>query len=417
MNYSEIKFEQGINSYYHNLGNDFACFALWKPAIGYRTKIHDLLASDFEILLETEIIWSDKNLKQNARRLYESPLKYKVPLEKWPEGHERKIGGNNFILFVVKDSSPTYTYARSVSNQIELSNIRITHTKETIRQWIYKDLNVNFGIHSTNNIHEFFFQAPLLLGVSIFEKLIAGKKINLPKLEKDLEGADGWETWEDFFSVLNYTSDYLVLRGFEGLPRFNKQKDLDVLTAKYQRFASAAGALQVPHQPYKGVVYVDGEKISLDIRYVGDDYYDASWAKEMLLTKIMKDGVQIPRADHYFFSLLFHAKVQKPQVKPDYIGILDQLATALNFEWFKADTIDDDKAMGILLNGYFKSNGYFYKDPLDSGVYKNYSVIRELPKQEFSTVHNWIIKLKAATLTYAPKGMIRFLKNIKKRYL
>src|SRR5699024_310937 len=109
-----------------------------------------------------------------------------------------------------------------------------------------------YAIHSTNNIYEFFFQVPLLLGVKLFEKIISEEHIQLNVLRKDLEGANGWNSWNEVIDILNATTNYLVLRGFETLPMYNPEKDIDVLTDNYQRFASVLGAEQINKKPYKG---------------------------------------------------------------------------------------------------------------------------------------------------------------------
>jgi len=121
---------------------------------------------------------------------------------------------------------------------------------------------------------------------------------------------------------------------------------------------------------------INGEEISLDLRFVGDKYYDTSWQKDMLDRKVLKKGLFIPGEDDYFFSLLFHCKVQKSSVKEKYYGTLADLAKRLHFSWYQSDLLSDDKAIGEILNGYFNSQGYYYENPLDAGVYRNRSVIK-----------------------------------------
>ncbi len=415
MNYSDVIFKKGASGYSHNLESDFACFALWKPARPYREKIRELLSSKFEILLETEIVWSVENFKQNAARLYESPMKSNIPKEKWPKGHEEKIGDRKFILFVVKDSNPNYTYAMSVSKKIELSNLNVVAAKYQIRDWIFDDLKIKFAVHSTNNIQEFLFQASLIFGIDLLKRLMNGDKPKIETISKDLEGANGWKNWKEFFDILNLTSNYLVLRGFETLPKENPEKDLDILTDNYQRFASALGATQLSHQPYKGVVNVNDERISLDMRYIGDKYYDVAWAKEMINTKVNRNGVFVPRDDHYFFSLLFHAKVQKPKVKEKYIGILDELSKTSSFDWYKSEQLNNDKAMGQLLDGYFRSHCYYYEDPLDNGVYKNESVIKFIQSNRLLKIDFWTKKIEGKLIQILPVKTIQTLKKIKRK--
>lgn len=416
MYYADIHFKKEVDGFSHNLKNDFACFALWKSARPYRDKIRDLLSSKFEILLETEIVWSEEHFKHNAARLYETPIKSNIPKEKWTNGHEKKIGERKFILFVVKDSNPNYTYAMSVSKKIELSNLNVVNAKYQIRDWVFEDSKTKFAVHSTNNIQEFFFQAPLLLGIDIFKKMINGETLKIEQISKDLEGANGWANWQEVFNILNITNNYLVLRGFETLPIENPEKDLDVLTDNYQRFASALGASQPSHQPYKGRIKVNKESISLDIRYIGDKYYDVAWAKEMLQTKVNRNEVFVPRKDHYFFSLLFHAKVQKPKVKEKYVSIFEEIAQNLNFGWYKTEKLNDDKFIGQLLDGYFRANYYYYEDALDKGVYKNESVIKYIQSNRTVTLKFWTKKIEGKLMQVLPVSTIRVLKKVKRKF-
>jgi hypothetical protein len=416
--YSDIKFEKIDDSFKHNIDGDFACFTLWANARPYRDRIRELLQERFEILLETEIVWSKKNFHDNAERLYETPiLANELKRKNRRSVHANKIGDNKFILFVIRDTDSYYTFAKSASEKIELSNLNVVNAKYEIRNWIRKDLAVNFAVHSTNSIYEFFFQAPLFLGPELFEKILNGKKQFCNKIEKDLEGANGWESYEEVFQILNLTSNYLVQRSFETLPYKNEEKDIDLLTDNYQRLASALGARQFKKQPYKGYVLIDNEKVSLDIRFVGDKYYDTSWQKDMLRYKKCIDGVQVPREDMYFFSLLFHCKAQKGSVKEKYIGILENIADNLNITWYNTSLLFDDKAVGKILKGYFQSQGYYYQEPVDYGVYKNNKVIKYLPKEIAVTPKKpRFLRLKAFLKEILPSKVIFLLrKAINKR--
>lgn len=410
---SDIKFKKSGNAFTHSLGDDFVYFALWKKARPYRDKIRKRLEESFEILLETEVHWSDQYFHQNAARLYEEPIYNNISQKKYHSMHANKIGDNAFIIFVVKDKAPEYTYAMSVSGKIELSNINVVKAKTEIRKWIQYDINAQYAVHSTNNIYEFFYQIPLLLGVENFRKLLGGQKLDVPFVSQDLAGAEGWESWQQLFEILNITTNYLVLRGFESLPINNLEPDLDVLTEHYQRLASALGATQKPNQPYKAFIYVGGKEISLDIRYIGDKYYDPTWAKDMLATKVNRRNVMIPDESHYFFSLLYHAKVQKPQVKEKYIGILQNVAENLGFDWYNSTMLKDDTQIGKIIGGFMATQQYYYEDPVDQGVYKNKKVIKHLQTPQNSAFkETWQQKAERKAQQILPRSMYLSIKKI-----
>jgi|SRR5690554_1882020 len=411
-NFSDIKFGVKENRFYHNIGDDFACFALWKSARPYRDEIRRLLSEEFEILAELEIKWSEKYFNDNASRLYEVPINYKSVKEDWKSNHAKKIGDTTFILFIIKDNTPQYSYAMSVSKKIELSNLNVVRVKYQMRDLIEKDTGAKYGVHSTNNIYEFFYQVPLLLGVDLFEKILDNKKIEEKFIEKDLEGAGGWSNYHYLFKLLNVASNYLVQRGFETLPFENEEKDIDFLTDNYQRLASLLGAYQEPLKPYKGNVLVNNEKIDVDIRFVGDKYYDASWQKNMLEERKLNNGVYIPREDDYFFSLLYHCKVQKKEVKKKYIPILKELANNLNFQWFTPELLADNKSIGNILNGYFQSQGYSYENPIDAGVIKNGEVIKYLPiNLVFKPNVSAKQRIKKMIKSFLPKEVVSLLRK------
>lgn len=409
MHYSDIQFTLKENIFHSNLEGDFACFALWQDARPFLEEIRKVLKNRFEILLETEIVWTEKNFHSNAQRIYEVPIT-KENQNITESIHGKKIGGNAFILFVIKDKNPFYTHAQSVSGKIEMTNLNIVNVKYTIRDWIFKKTGKKYGVHSTNNIFEFYFQVPLLLGIKRFEKLINGEKIEEPKIEKDLEGANGWESYKELFSILNLTCNYLVQRGFEDLPSSNPEKDIDFLSDNYQRLASALGAKQNLNKPYKAQIIVDNEIVSLDIRYVGDKYYDPVWASKMLKNKVLKNSIYIPRKDDYFFSLLYHAKIQKPQVKQKYILVLENLAEQMHFNWYKTKYLNDNAIIGKAMKGFFDANGYFYEDPIDKGVYKNQEIIKNLPSHKIVEKRKFV-KIKSKLYPYIPS----FIINIKKK--
>lgn len=412
MRYSDLHLNLINNKFKHNLNSDFGYFALWKDAIQFKSEIKDFLADKFEILLEAEVEWSEEFFYENACRIYEHPLN--------KSGRDRnnriieKIGNRKFYIFVVKDASPNYSYAISVSKNVELSNLNIVEAKAIFREWIFGKTKERYGVHSTNSIFEFFFQAPLILGVNLFCRILNEEKINHLSIKKDLEGAGGWKNYYELFNILNLTNNYLVQRGFEELPENNPEMDIDFLTDNYQRLASTIGLVQDIKRPYKGYIYINNEKISIDIRFVGDNYYNNVWEKNMLQRKIFKNNVFTPRDDDYFFTLLYHAKVHKKKVKEKYIGILSKLAEELNFKWYNMNLIENDKLIGQILNGYYSGNGYFFERPIDSGVFNNNAVTANFyrNKERIGAQDSLITKGKKRIKRMIPMKIKKLIKNV-----
>lgn len=382
---------------------DYSYVAIWKNARPFVSDIRTYLSNRFEILLETKIIWSEAYFKQNAARLYEVPL-FENREQNPIVDHSHKIGDLEFIIFVLKDEAPKYNYHPSVSGRIEQSNSAVVDAKNTFRSWVEATSNAKYAVHSSTNFEEFCFQIPLLLGVENFKKLVSGEKLDIPILEKDLEGAGGWDTAKAMFAVLNSATKYLVLRNFETLPTISSIDDLDFLTTKYQRLASAMGLGQKATKPYKGAVIIAKKSIPVDIRFVGDNYYCDAWAETLLRHSIFQNAIFVPRTDHYFFSLLYHVVVQKPNIAEHYKVTLVKLAQELRLDWFSAALFLNEQEIVNIVNGYMMANGYFYESPIDEAVFENRKVVSQLPKRSSLVVKKSMkLKIKQTLLRFIPK--------------
>ncbi|MBZ0333206.1 hypothetical protein [Marinobacter sp. AL4B] len=357
---------------------DYSLFIVWEDAKEFIDDIREKLNERFNLLLDASVEWSDKYFIENACRLYEIPIN---DTDKVNVDILNKIGTPKFHLFMIQDVEPHYTYLPSVSGKVELSNTAVVAAKYEFREWVKAKTGKSFSIHSTNNISEFHFQAPLLLGLNLYEKIINNEKQLVKTLQKDLEGAGSWNSYKELFDILNVTTNYLVQRSFETLPFKNEELDIDFLTDSYQRLASAIGCKQDKKHPYKGVANIENNRISIDMRYVGDNYYNTIWSERMLRRKINCNGVFTPRIDDFFFSLLFHCKVQKASVKEKYITQLNDIAKILDFDWFNKGLLKDDLQIAKLLNGYYRSEGYFFELPIDREVYTNKKIAVHLPQR------------------------------------
>lgn len=396
-------------------GNDLALFAIWKDAQPFISEIRDLIERDFSIIMESEVVWSERNFHRNASRLYEAPIYSPFASGDTPDylNHAKKIGAKSFTVFVVKDHNPDYSYETSVSGKIEVSNVNVVRSKRELRSNIFDKTGSPYAIHSTNSIFEFYYQAPLLFGVDLFKDLVSGFVLGRKRVVKDLEGADGWNSWSDVIEMLNLTNEYCILRGFEDLPLNNLEKDLDLLCRNYQKLASTLNVIQVKGAPYKGIFRVSEENVSIDMRFVGDKYYDASFQNDILLKKVKINGLYRPSVDLYFFSLLYHCKVHKLEVKKKYKTILSNLAVELDFKWFKPEHLHNNHAIGPIIGGFYESNHYMFELPVDSDVISNHDVIRYLPNVDAVTKKiGFIMKLKRWLLKFMPQWIIRVLKVI-----
>jgi len=360
--------------------NELGLLAVWKDARPYEKEIELEILNSFKLIQKIEMNWTNKNFYINSCRLYETPFSSNNIQEQSGKGHTKKIGSPNFLIYIIQDENPNYRYVPSVSGSIELCNTNIVSLKEKLRAYVYERTKELYSIHSTNNFNEFCFQAPLLFGLDNSRDFIEGKNISLNKTYKsDLIGSDGWNSYRDLFKALNATCNYVVLRGFEQLPDKNPEKDLDILTDDFQRLASLLGIFQSSSQPYKGTIFVAGEQVPVDIRHIGDHYFDIRFQINVLSNRQLKKGIYVPRDDDYFFSLLYHCKVHKGTVKPKYFDILENLALKLDLNWFEKSMLNDDTKIKNILVGYYRAHRYNYVPPIDEGVYVNKVIVDALP--------------------------------------
>lgn len=180
----------------------------------------------------------------------------------------------------------------------------------------------------------------------------------------------GWNTIEDMFAALhNAKEEYIILRNYEEMDADNfytsGHADIDFLARNgeyfakcihaYPRFASDDGV------HYK-VLIADTEVI-IDVRSVGDGYYDANWERALLRNRVLLDGrFYIADKENSYYSLVYHAILQKKELAEDYLLRLNKMAENLGIQ---AKT-EQEHLMELAC--YMKEKGYYYTIPYDIWV-------------------------------------------------
>lgn len=371
---TEYSYCEQKKCFQHSFENDYQLFIIWKNGRYLENEITEIINSNFEILSVVDIEWSNDKTIENFNRLY------KVINNSHISNKAETMGNGNLLCLIVKDNDPKYNYRRTVSGTIELVNTKAVRIKRESRE-----LCGGYYVHSSASPEEFYEQAILLLGDDWLKEILSGCCQSL-SLRQDLKGASGWSNFHDLFVTLRYSSDYLVLRNFEFLPFnfFGNDKDVDILCKDVNDFISATNAkvIDITDGGAKLVVTIEDRDVPFDIRFVGDDYYHSSWSTDMLSQRVKTDDeVYRPRIDDYFFSLLYHSVLQKPEIKPVYIERFDRISRELEFDFFEIKNIHDKKYVASLLEGYLSFKNYSYTEPKDKGVYINYSVLKHIAKE------------------------------------
>ena len=346
--------------------SEYHLFIIWENARDKEADILHDIENSFEVLYKINTVWSKEYFSSNLTRFYGTNLPPN-------SGKEQHIGTGEFLIIIVKDKNPKYgEYETSKGKKYINSHTFLAKTK-------YRDLTGGgHKIHGTNTPVEFSHDFALLFGCSIddFIKKHKPNQNDVMKYKKDLVGFSGWKSLKQVFDVLNLTEKYVVMRNFEPLPDefyAGKHGDIDFLVRDYDAVRYILNARPVFSEPHRvhNRIMVAGEEVLLDLRYVGDGYYDTNWQKEMLKNKTQYKNVSIMNREDYFYSLLYHAIIHKPEVADDYITALNEISKnnryvdgSINQSWFKRGLAAE------VLGKYLAKNNYEITKP-EPSVYFN----------------------------------------------
>jgi hypothetical protein len=278
-------------------------------------------------------------------------------------------------------------------------------------------------IYISSNYQSFLFKGTILFGVSRMKSILnpdlrSSEKVMLNEISCDLLGSNGWKDFEGLFEVLNYADSWVVLRNAEYLPNdfWNNDKDVDCLCRDKNSFVALSNA----KQRYNGIssyfILIGGKEVDFDIRYLGDEYYDYFWEKEILDTSVfMNSIVPVPSPVNYFYSLIYHGLIHKKSgIKTIYLERLLKLSPIL-FVNFNEDKYKDSDYLRLLLTEFLQRNRYKISIPLDTEVWFNLNkkVINKinLIYPEISFKSKLFLTLRKYKFFYIGKLTPKFISN------
>ncbi|MBR4720595.1 MAG: hypothetical protein IK057_02405 [Clostridia bacterium] len=179
-----------------------------------------------------------------------------------------------------------------------------------------------------------------------------------------------WSSLKAFFDVLNEKSNYVVLRNYENFADSlltDEHPDIDILCDNRDVLLSVSKS-EPRHENDKihRKILVDNKEVDLDVRYVGDGYYDTKWERELLSNRRLYNGLcYVLTEEYYYYSLLYHALIQKFKISDDYISRLKNMAEKCG--------ISGDEALSIdTLQNYMRKHGYSFTYPAFVGGITNF---------------------------------------------
>lgn len=345
---------------------------IWSTALSIRDKVVDDLKDSFSILKIVKIHWDRDKFLDNYTIFYAHSQKYlnRNALNKLLKNKINHCGNDDFIAIIFEDKTPIYDY-RQTSSGRKIVNTRVFDKKSLYRSWsggghkihasdddweTNKDLTILFGLNTTDFLHNF-------CDTTVKQE---------SEYRHNCIGVGGYDSIEQLFYVLNNTCEYVVLRNHEVIPEqytVDGHGDIDLLVENKNYVAYITLARPVYNIAYRvyHAIRIGGIEVPFDFRYVGDNYYDRYWEEHILKQRhLAKDLLYIPSDEDQFYSLLYHAFLQKSEVKPDYYPKLEYYGKqiGINFDGSANQAIQ-------LLDDYMKANGYEVVRPSDLSVFYN----------------------------------------------
>jgi len=335
------------------------------------SEIHTIIAWDAKKYASSTIDYL-KTLPEHIEVLYknEITLTKEEELELAESVYTTKnsrVKNSSIYLVIIKDTNPIYSYEKATSCwQVLNKNMKII--KEDMR------LKIGGSITNYHSIHTSYNQE---------EALLVLKPLKYDDYVKRIT----FENFKDFFDHLNKHTKlkYLIQRSFHEIENppefFENNKDVDILVNDYYYFKALTGARSVNKKNMRendngyhiqSKINIGGVEIPFDIRFVGDDYVDSNWEKDMLnriIKHTLKNNIviNIPNNSDELYSLIYNIIIQKPNPeKSKHIPRVQQLLknTGIN------DILDFNNIESIreFLNKFMNENEYKYKKPLDIRV-------------------------------------------------
>ena len=367
--------------------NQLYTIILWSESLGKKEEILNNLKESFRIKRIFRFSWQKQSFRDNLISFYAHSQKHleEVSYKSLLDNKIRHCGNDSFLVIIIEDPNPIFELRKTSSGKRSV-NVNVFDKKQ-----FYREITGGgHKVHSSDNFFETNKDLTILFGLNVndfSEKYSDYDDINIIEYNKNCLGVDGFCSINEFFYLTNNTIQYCVLRNFECLPNkytIEGHGDIDLLVEdeNYMVYLTHAKAIY-PEQKNRVhyAVEIENKKIPFDFRYVGDNYLDIKWEFSILKNReFVKNIFYTPNTKDYFYSLIYHAYIQKTQIKADYIPKLNNLGHKLGISYdFK--TILPDKAIEIL-NSYMVENNYEYVLPIDQTVYFKQSILFDLDENE-----------------------------------
>jgi hypothetical protein len=327
-------------------------YIVWQSGEEHFDDIIQDIRKEFDVLDVKSLHWSKDSIGKNLNMLYPH-REFNNNSAKVKEIGRTKDGVRLHTIIVLDHSS----------NMQDGVNVNFKNLKDKYR----KKYKTNF-LHAADNGTEALDNISQVLNQKNFnpkkhkKQFIVFDKFNLKLINSDIVS---FSSIEDVFKLLNEKIKYVVLRNwdeFDGEILSEEHSDIDILVDEHYKAFAILNAIRMKKESYrvKSSVNIDGLEIPFDIRYIGDNYYDKKWELDILDRRKFFKYFYIPDENNYYYSLLYHALVQKPFLSNDYsTKLLNLRRTNPSIQ---------------MLNIFLINKGYEFLKPKDKSVYYKFSL-------------------------------------------
>lgn len=206
-----------------------------------------------------------------------------------------------------------------------------------------------------------------------------------------------WKSIDEIFNALNLAGcNYIVMRNFEcfksGQVFVNGHDDIDLLCDDIKKVQKVLDTRHRYLFPTVNSYYIQYNDliVHVDIRFIGDGYYDTLWQKEMLKKKVLfNKNIYVIDSYNYFYSLIYHAILQKRFLTEEYLDKLLQMAYTMKL------TCTSEKDLMRELFIFMKKKHYKVTITKDPAIILNFKNIK---KTDISMNYFWLFKRKILDL-------------------
>lgn len=182
---------------------------------------------------------------------------------------------------------------------------------------------------------------------------------------------------DEVFATMRECSEFIILRNYEELSNetyyMNGYDDINFLCASTKEMKRELGVQRDIYwkSPNHFFINIKGSQVKIGLHYVGDGYYDIRWEKAMIESRVSNGSYDVMNDENYFYSLIYHALLQKRQFSDEYRRRLTEMGKGLGID------LQDKVDFYECLFKYMKEKGYKVDYPQDPTVPINYGHVSE----------------------------------------